>query len=105
VGQEPWEELSGQISYGDEAFGRRVARPIPSPEVPHGQRQPVRPRLGELVREKTAAAIGQAYWAYGYRLAEIAQQLGVHSATVSRRLRHFEKRTPEELSKMYECKT
>ncbi|MBP6204652.1 MAG: helix-turn-helix domain-containing protein, partial [Nitrospira sp.] len=37
--------------------------------------------------EKT---IHQAYRQYGYRLAEIADHLGVHAATVSRRLKRAE---------------
>ncbi len=42
-------------------------------------------RKGDL--EKT---IHQAYRQYGYRLADIADHLGVHAATVSRRLKRAE---------------
>ena len=44
------------------------------------------------MKEDTPEAIGQAYREYGYRLAEIAQHLGVHYATVSRRRKQFEQR-------------
>ena len=61
-----------------------------SSEVPRRQRQPLRPSLAALVRTGTPAEVGQAYRDYGYRLGEIAQQLGVHYSTVSRRLCAFE---------------
>lgn len=44
------------------------------------------------MKKDTPEAIGRAYREYGYRLAEIAQHLGVHYATVSRRLQQFERR-------------
>ncbi len=42
------------------------------------------------VKSGTPEEIGQAYREYGYRLREIAQHLGVHYATVSRRLKRAE---------------
>jgi AraC-like DNA-binding protein len=70
----------------------RVAQPSVTTEVPRRQRQPVRPSLKQIVTEDTPEAIGQASRDYGYRLAEIAQHLGVHYATVSRRLKQVEQR-------------
>ena len=90
IGQQPWAEVVGQLYYGDDQFVRSVAKPTLNPEVPRRQRQPVRPSLQQLVTEATPDAIGCAYREYGYRLAEIAQHLGVHYATVSRRLKQFE---------------
>jgi REP element-mobilizing transposase RayT len=93
VGETPWQELTGQIYYGDEAFVAQVAQGTKrSSEVPRRQRQPVRPLLAHLLTTGTPAEVGRAYREYGYRLGEIAQQLGVHYATVSRRLRAFELR-------------
>ena len=88
--EQPWGELRGQIYYGDEQFVHEVGQTPASPEVPRGQRQPVRPTLAELAPKGTPAEIGRAYREYGYRLGEIARHLGVHYATVSRRLRRFE---------------
>ena len=85
---------------GDEEFITRVATPTQSREVPRRQRQPVRPALRQVVQAGTPAEIGQAYRDYGYRLADIAQHLGVHYATVSRRLQQFEKRGHKELARM-----
>ena len=41
-------------------------------------------------KEPQARLIHMAYRTYGYRLAEIADHLGVHAATVSRRLKQAE---------------
>jgi REP element-mobilizing transposase RayT len=91
-GATPWQELIGQIYYGDERFVATLATTPPSAEVPRTQQQPVRPRLAELLTSGTPEEIGRAYVEYGYRLTEMAQQLGVHYATVSRRLKQFESR-------------
>ncbi len=51
-----------------------------------------RPSLRVLFQRKGAPTrlIHTAYRQYGYRLAEIADYLGVHPATVSRRLKQAE---------------
>jgi hypothetical protein len=87
---QPWQELTGQIYYGDASFVQQMVRTTSSGEVSRGQRQPVRPPLAALVHTGTPAEIGRAYREYDYRLGEIARHLGVHYATVSRRLRRFE---------------
>jgi REP element-mobilizing transposase RayT len=92
VGQQPWEDLTGRMYYGEEEFVTRVATSTQSREVPRWQRQPVRAALSQVVQVGTAEEIGRAYRESGYRLAEIAQYLGVHYATVSRRLKQFEQR-------------
>lgn len=90
-GQCPWEALQGQIYLGSEEFIQRVRKEAkPGPEVPRTQRQPIRPSLAELFRKREERALVLAYRAYGYRLREIADHLGVHYATVSRRLRRLE---------------
>ena len=62
-------------------------------EVPRRQTQAHRPELEDLLGGKAdqEGAILKAYRRYGYRMNEIAEHLGVHYSTVSRRLRHAEK--------------
>lgn len=90
----PWTQLQGQIYLGREEF---VARHQPDRvlrEIPRRQTQAHRPALAALFRGRTQRdwAILVAYRRYGYRLREIADYLGVHYATVSRRLKRMEPR-------------
>lgn len=80
--------LIGQIYLGSEEFVRSLAPNEPIPEVPRPQWQPLRPALAELCAQEHGILL--AYRRYGYRLREIALCLGVHPATVSRRLRRLE---------------
>ena len=59
----------------------------PIREIPRCQTQASRPSLRILFQRKQAPArlIHAAYRRHSYRLAEIADYLGVHYATVSRR--------------------
>ncbi|MCS6316990.1 MAG: helix-turn-helix domain-containing protein, partial [Nitrospira sp.] len=61
-------------------------------DIPRRQTQAQRPSLAELFQRQRDPdqVIHQAYRQYGYRLAEIADHLGVHAATVSRRLKRAE---------------
>jgi hypothetical protein len=91
-GPRPWEQLTGQIYLGSDAF---VARHQPDRvirDIPRRQTQAQRPPLRVLFERKGEPAwhIHTAYRQYGYRLAEIANHLGVHPATVSRRLKQAE---------------
>ncbi len=91
-GPRPWDQLTGQIYLGSEAF---VAQHQPNrviPDVPRRQTQAQRPSLRRLFERngEPGALIHAAYRQYGYRLAEIADHLGVHAATVSRRLQQAE---------------
>jgi putative transposase len=91
-GPRPWEQLTGQIYLGSEAF---VAQHQPDRvirDVPRRQTQAQRPSLRVLFqrRGEMSRLIHVAYRQYGYRLAEIAEHLGVHAATVSRRLKQAE---------------
>ena len=93
-GPRPWDQVRGQIYLGSEAFiaqhqPNRVIRDIPRRQT---QTQAQRPSLRELFQRngEPARLIHRAYRQYGYRLAEIADYLGVHVATVSRRLKQAE---------------
>jgi putative transposase len=61
-------------------------------DVARRQTQAQRPSLRVLFQRngEPARLIHTAYRQYGYRLAEIAKHLGVHPATVSRRLTQAE---------------
>jgi len=94
-GPRPWEQLTGQIYLGSEEFiaqhqPNRVLR-----DIARRQTQAVRPTLQALFRRRGPEAhlIAVAYRQYGYRLREIAEYLGVHEVTVSRRLRRGEQET------------
>jgi REP element-mobilizing transposase RayT len=86
----PWELRAG-LYLGSEEFVARVSTDAQADtEVPRAQRAPVRPPLGELLRSGGGEHIALAHKDHGYRLNEIAAHLGVHYATVSRRLRAWE---------------
>jgi len=90
----PWEELRGQIYLGSERFiEKHRAGDQAIKEIPRVMRRPTRPRLDQLFARNKNTAILQAYREYGYRLHEIAEYLGVHYATVSRRLRQLERQS------------
>ena len=88
----PWEQLQGQIYLGSEKF---IAQHQPDrviKEIPRWQTQAKRPSLQDIFQRRGGETklIAVAYRQYGYRLHEIAAQLGVHYATVSRRLKQAE---------------
>jgi putative transposase len=89
----PWGNLRGQIYLGAEDFivkhqPDRVIR-----EIPRKHTQAHRPALRELLSSPRDLdrAIYRAYSRYGYRMQEVAQHLGLHYSTVSRRLKRMEK--------------
>ena len=91
-GPRPWEQLTGQIYLGSEAF---IAQHQPDREIrdiPRRQTQAARPSLTALFQRRgdEAQLIVVAYRQYGYRLREIAEHLGVHEVTISRRLKQAE---------------
>ncbi len=91
-GPRPWEQLQGQIYLGSEDF---IAQHQPDrvlKEIPRRQTQAKRPPLQDIFQQRGGETklIAVAYRQYGYRLHEIAVQLGVHYATVSRRLKQAE---------------
>ncbi len=92
-GPRPWEQLQGQIYLGSEEF---IAQHQPDRvirEIPRQQTQATRPALREVFQRRGAEErlIAVAYRQYGYRLREIADHLGIHYATVSRRLKQAER--------------
>lgn len=91
-GPRPWEQLIGQIYLGSESF---IAKHQPDRvirDIPRRQTQAQRPPLHRLFQQRgpQSQRIYTAYRQYGYRLVEIAEHLGVHAATVSRRLKQAE---------------
>lgn len=90
---QPWERLRGQIYLGSEEFIERHTQGVEEiREVPRVQWRAVKPTLEKLFSRQGGKAVEVAYREYGYRLGEIAEYLGVHYATVSRRLKDLERR-------------
>lgn len=91
LGDRPWERLRGQIYLGSEAFiEKHGGADKEVREVPRAQWKAVKPSLEEIFRKRGDRALEAAYREWGYRMREIAEYLGVHYATVSRRLREIE---------------
>lgn len=91
----PSAELRAGLYLGSEAFAARMSRRASADkEIPQAERKPVRPSLAELLPSDRGEHIAVAHRAHGYRLNEIASHLGVHYATVSRRLRAWEEGRP-----------
>jgi len=79
------------IALGDDEFlNRAMAEAAPAPEVPRAERKPTRPSLATLLERYGEGTIVHAYREHGYTLAQIAEHLGCHYSTVSRRLRAIE---------------
>jgi len=68
------------------------------PEIPRVQVEPRPPSLDELFATGGETSIATAYRQHGYTMREIAEHLGCHYSTVSRKLRGQE-------AGMRECKT
>jgi putative transposase len=81
----------GDIYNGSSEFADRHAPKRRIQEIPRRQWDPVPPSLEALFAEHDGEAIATAYRTYGYTLAQIAEHLGVHYSTVSRRLRKRER--------------
>jgi len=80
-----------QILLATDAFVESLPRPSELKEVPRRQRLVSGPDLAEIFRTaEENAAIAKAYREHGYTMKEIADHLGVHYATASRRLRKHE---------------
>ncbi|MBC7220921.1 transposase [Candidatus Bipolaricaulota bacterium] len=98
-GARPWEELRGQIYLGSEEFIQALPKEARGlSEVPRAQRSGVRPSLEELLGENAGEGMVAAYRTHRYTMREIAEFLGVHYATVSRRIRRYERQ-------LLDCKT
>jgi putative transposase len=99
-----WEDLRGQIYLGGDEFIEQHA-PASSRmnEIPRAQRLIGRPPLDAIVSDASDAAnIARAYIEHGYTMQEIAAHLGVHYATISRRVRAQEEQRETRL--LRDCK-
>jgi putative transposase len=67
-----------------------LSNPKELKEIPRAQLKAVKPTLDRIFARSKEEGIAQAYREHGYRLHEIAKHLGVHYATVSRRLKQLE---------------
>jgi putative transposase len=95
----PWDKVQGQIYLGDEEFIERHTKGVEElKEVPRAQRQRIKPSLAHVLKSGDQG-IMEAHREHGYTMKQVAEHLGVHYATISRRLRKLEGR------KMYDCKT
>ncbi len=95
-GEPAWDKLRGQIYYGSNAFiGQHVPEgSLTFREIPREQRLVSRPPLEDIFGAASEErALATAYREYGYKLREIADFLGVHYSTVSRRLKKQEELT------------
>ena len=87
----PWEDLKGQIYLGSEEFiERHSVGDKELKEIPRAQSKAIKPTLERIFAKDGKRGIARAYREHGYRLHEIAAHLGVHYATVSRRLNQIE---------------
>ena len=90
----PWDQLKGQIYLGSDKFiERHSAEDKELKEIPRAQLHAFKPTLERIFARDGETGIGRAYREHGYRLQEIAAYLGVHYATVSRKLKKIERRT------------
>ena len=64
----------------------------PINEIPRAQLQAIKPTLERIFAKDRDSGIVQGYREQGYRLHDIAAYLGVHYATVSRKLKQIERR-------------
>jgi REP element-mobilizing transposase RayT/AraC-like DNA-binding protein len=92
VASEPWLDLRGQIYLGSDGFAELMAKRAQASdsEIARSQREPAQPPLRELLSLHGERAILVAYRDHGYRLRELADHLGCHYSTVSRKLRNLE---------------
>jgi putative transposase len=73
----------------DEFIRSKTAGLEPIAEIPRQQWQPIPPGLDEIFAKDTNP-IATAYREYGYTMREIADHLGCHYSTISRRLHRSE---------------
>jgi putative transposase len=107
VTRDPWQELRSGLYLGSDAFVASLAPDEPIEEVPREQWQPIRPALAQILAPRDDASLLEAYQRYSYPLKEIALELGVHYATVSRALAVAEARDDKQrlLAGSLACKT
>ena len=94
----PLKKVKGQLFLGSEHFIDQIKHLIGEKErfseIPKNQRYAARPSLPEIFQAKDKKAkeeqMYQAYQEYGYTLKDIAEYLGVHYTTVSKRIKRME---------------
>jgi hypothetical protein len=94
IGEEaPRGDLNGGVFLGNQPFVDEVKNLFGEKEgmqgIPRTQRYALRRPLSEFFEEGSGEAEGlmRAYRTYAYTLKEIGEHLGVHYATVSRRIK------------------
>lgn len=100
AGVSPWNDLQGQILLGEEGFLEKHRDYLISKEkikeIPRSQRLLNRPQLAEIFSDGTANRRNELIYAahvqYGYKLKEIAENLGIHYTTVSRVIKNVEEK-------------
>jgi len=96
AGPAPWEKSHGQILLGGDKFisdhRTRIADKEKINEITREQRYIGRPLLEGILSkdEGESENIYEAYSRYGYTLKEIAEFLGIHYTTVSRKVKAIE---------------
>lgn len=91
----PWPALRGQVLLGSQVFAEKMQPLLEDAdtlkEIPRAQRLLGRPSLGELLpatiqadKAKRDDATRKAHSDYGYSMAAIARQVGLHYSTVSK---------------------
>ncbi|MDQ2984761.1 MAG: transposase [Actinomycetota bacterium] len=86
LGEALEERVRGERLGGFEFLRKRFGVDPPLPEVPRAQIEPERRPLAEIFAHEARAPVAAAYRRHGYTLREIAEHLGCHYSTVSRRL-------------------
>jgi REP element-mobilizing transposase RayT len=83
-----WENLRGQIYLGSDTFIEQHAPAgATAREIPRAQQQVGRPQLAAILSDaKDSVGIARAYLEHRYTQQEIADHLGVHYSTISRRV-------------------
>jgi putative transposase len=82
------DDLKGQIYLSSDGFiERHSAENKELKEIPRAQLKASKPPLERIFAKNRESGIAEAYREHGYRLREIAAPLGVHYATVSRKLK------------------
>jgi putative transposase len=94
---EPFAVVGERIG-SDDFLRRDFELEPPLPEIARVQIEPLPPTLDEIFARSDGVSVATAYRRHGYTMSQIAEHLGVHYATVSRRLRREE-------AAMRECKT
>jgi REP-associated tyrosine transposase len=89
IGKTLDQEIVGE-RIGKEQFLRNRFGQEFQPEIPNVQIEPLPPTLLELFSAADPTPVATAYRRHGYTLRDIAEHLGCHYATVSRRLRREE---------------